>query len=316
MGGFYAEGANVGVLLFVEENHSAILDFDGFPVLLFAKAGQHHHATHSAVLVANLNTGVGGHPQIAIGVKFHRTDFELGIIETVQPVERLFIHILTVVHNHLIQAVAALRLLHGKAHVGVIHHVAPRGRHIHHRVGKFPFAIGHEHFAQQIVFGGTRHHVGRPAFPHPFHHFLENEGGASHIVAAVAPVEFGFVASEIQCRGKHLIALVPVAKQRIPSVVGAVLQAHLQRTRLALAHKHRHLVAATHTHKSAHATKHARKQVGTVPCRHECGDTATAQPENHVVFGVARNADRVALAVGEFLHFGQHLLFQKFGEKW
>ena len=32
LGSFYAEWADVGVLLFVEENHSAILDFDGFTV--------------------------------------------------------------------------------------------------------------------------------------------------------------------------------------------------------------------------------------------------------------------------------------------
>ena len=150
--------------------------------------------------------------------------------------------------------------------------------------------------------------------PHPLHHLGENLGRAPHVVAAIAPVETAVIARELQCRGQHAVALIPVPEKRVPRIVRPVLQEDAQRLRLVLAHDGLQVVAAAHGHKRAHAAEHAPEQVGPVPGSGEGGDAAAAQPEDHVVVAARRDAQLSPVGHPGGQGMGQQLLVKESGK--
>ena len=80
-------------------------------------------------------------------------------------------------------------------------------------------------------------------------------------MAAVAPVALHIISGELQRAGQHLVALVPMAEQRSPRVVAAVLDKDPQGQGLGLPDQCLQVVAAAHRHKGAHARKHLAEQV-------------------------------------------------------
>ena len=130
-------------------------------------------------------------------------------------------------------------------------------------------------------------------------------------MAAVAPVALHVIAGKLQSAGQHLVALVPVAEQRVPHVVAAVLDEHPQGQWLGLPDQGLQVVAAAHGHKRAHTGEDLAEQVGPVPCGIEGRDAATAQAEDHSVPWASRQADGLAARGLHLLYGGQHLFLEK-----
>ena len=150
-----------------------------------------------------------------------------------------------------------------------------------------------------------------PALPHPFHNLWKNLGGTLYAVIAVAPIVAGIITCKIERRGKHAIALVPVPKQWIPHVVGAVLKENPEWTWLALAHNCLKVVTAAHRHKGAYTAEHSAKSVWMMPSRRECRYAATAQAKDHAVGATSRQLYRIALCRCQPFYLRQQFCLKK-----
>ena len=133
-------------------------------------------------------------------------------------------------------------------------------------------------------------------------------------MVASVPLMCHLITREVQCRLHQQVVFKPFAKDGVPHVVPSILHVYTQRLGFGLADDGGIFVSSAHGDEGANAGVDAAKEIGSMPCHAEGGNTSAARTCDGAVVRIGREVYSLSALGLHTLYARQYLLLQKTGK--